>query len=99
MLFNLMGTGKPVLIQSFVVITLAGVIGSIIDSFLGATVQAQYLCAEKGTITERPYSGSVKNTLQRGIPIINNDMVNFLSITLAVILVFTTYAVFFNYKK
>ena len=55
-------------------ITAAGFTGALLDSFLGATVQAQYR-REDGSITENPEEGK----RVRGIPFIDNDMVNFLS--------------------
>ncbi len=56
-----------------------GFLGSIVDSILGATLQAQYRESSSGKMTERPHSKNMKNSLVRGYAFINNDMVNFLS--------------------
>jgi uncharacterized membrane protein len=55
------------------------VFGSIADSVLGATVQAKY--AVTGGYTEYPPSKKTKP--DKGFRIINNNMVNIMSVTLA----------------
>ncbi len=56
----------------------AGFLGSVFDSFLGATVQVQYR-RKDGSITERSEEGGEKNERARGIRWIDNDTVNLLS--------------------
>ncbi|MCA1949859.1 MAG: DUF92 domain-containing protein [Treponema sp.] len=68
-------------------VLIGGFMGSLVDSILGATLQAQYRCAETGRVVERPISGSLKNTLIKGLAWMNNDMVNFLSILIATFVV------------
>jgi uncharacterized protein (TIGR00297 family) len=65
------------------VVALGGFAGSVVDSLLGATIQAQYSGAA-GELTERPLGddGS-RNELVRGFRFINNDVVNFASCALA----------------
>jgi uncharacterized protein (TIGR00297 family) len=63
---------------------LAGCAGSVIDSVSGATIQASYRCPECGTIVETKKHCEKKTELVRGLAIINNDVVNFLSNLLAV---------------
>ncbi|MEW6062474.1 MAG: DUF92 domain-containing protein, partial [Bacteroidota bacterium] len=58
-------------------IVAAGVIGSLIDSLLGATVQAQYR-SEVGTIVERIVYHGKPTVLVRGFRWIDNDIVNWL---------------------
>jgi uncharacterized membrane protein len=55
----------------------AGFVGSVVDSFLGASVQAVYLCPSCGVETENRvhHCGSEAKRL-RGIGVINNDVVN-----------------------
>ncbi len=61
------------------IVTVAGVIGSVADSFLGALVQAQYKCKICGKITEKRFHCSSFSSLIRGISWINNDAVNFIA--------------------
>lgn len=58
-----------------------GLIGSILDSLLGATVQVIYHCSTCGKETERhPYHTCGSEThIQRGWPWLSNDGVNFAS--------------------
>lgn len=60
-----------------VAVALAGVAGSLIDSVLGATLQAAYRCPACGRPTERPIDdcGTVAE-LVRGNRLIDNDVVN-----------------------
>lgn len=61
----------------------AGFAGSVLDSVLGAAVQAKYR-AERGAdaLTERPRAGGGDLELARGIRWVNNDVVNFASVFL-----------------
>ena len=58
------------------------IVGSVFDSFLGATLQAAYR-RKDGTLTEEEYENGEKNERTRGIRWIDNDAVNFLSGLLA----------------
>ena len=57
-------------------VTVGGFIGSLVDSFLGATIQAQYLM--EGALTEQKAGVDGRaNRLVRGLSFVNNDIVNF----------------------
>ena len=55
---------------------LSGVIGNLVDSVLGATIQAQYRCQECGSNTEKTWHCLKPSVLIRGSARVNNDAVN-----------------------
>jgi uncharacterized membrane protein len=70
------------LVKVLVVVSLAGLIGSLVDSYLGGTLQAQYYDEHRNKITEKTHhlnddGTTVPNKLIRGIRWIDNDVVNF----------------------
>jgi uncharacterized protein (TIGR00297 family) len=57
-----------------------GLLGSLFDSLLGATVQGIYYCARCGVETERVlHSCGLRTSHLRGLRRLNNDQVNFVS--------------------
>ncbi|MCG8346123.1 MAG: DUF92 domain-containing protein [Chlorobiales bacterium] len=68
-------------VQSFMLIGLSGLVASLVDSFFGATIQAQYYDPVREKVTERTSSfrsdGTVvENKLIKGYRYVNNDVVN-----------------------
>lgn len=78
-LYLLFNIGKDVgLVQTFLiilVIVLSGVVGSIVDSILGATIQEKYILNDQ-SVSEME---SAEARLYSGIKGIDNNMINFLS--------------------
>ncbi|HVP35947.1 MAG TPA: DUF92 domain-containing protein [Terriglobales bacterium] len=72
--------------EIFLIIVIAGFLGSFIDSLLGAFLQAQYLCLICNKTTERKTHCNFDTKLLSGIPWLNNDWVNFLSSIYGIIL-------------
>ena len=73
-------------LRAFQMVTLGGFIGSMIDSILGATVQGVYYSEEMDGETEKKEYNGKPNLLVRGLSFVNNDLVNFLSIGIASII-------------
>lgn len=72
------------------IIALSGFAGSIVDSLLGATIQAIYWCSSCGKETERHplHSCGKETTLLRGWRWMNNDVVNLLCTASAALLAY-----------
>lgn len=69
----------PFRLKIFVLIVLAGLLGSLIDSLLGAYLQAQYLCPVCNKITEKKSHCNLETKKISGIFWLNNDWGNFFS--------------------
>lgn len=65
-------------LYSIAVVTVSGALGALVDSVLGGTVQVHYR-RKDGSLTEHEYSDGQRNERARGIPFVDNDVVNFLS--------------------
>ncbi|MCS7212012.1 MAG: DUF92 domain-containing protein [Chloroherpetonaceae bacterium] len=71
------------IIYSFALVGGSGLFASLVDSLLGATMQAQYYDPIRQKITERTHSRRedgtiIENELQRGYRWMDNDLVNFI---------------------
>jgi uncharacterized protein (TIGR00297 family) len=60
-------------------IAAAGLIGSYVDSILGATIQVQYKCSSCSKVSERNIHCSKNTNYFKGITWVNNDVVNLMS--------------------
>jgi uncharacterized protein (TIGR00297 family) len=66
------------LVWQFVIISLAGLLGALVDSVLGATIQVIYYCPHCHKETERHplHSCGTQTVRKRGLAWLNNDWVN-----------------------
>ena len=75
-----------VFIRGLLILTIGGFAGSIIDSYLGALIQAKYKGIKTGILTEKKFLPNEGVVLASGIAIITNDMVNLMSTLLSSVL-------------
>ena len=61
------------------VIALSGFLAALADSALGSAVQAKYRCPVCGALTEKKVHCGEKGSLEKGLSIVDNDMVNLLN--------------------
>ncbi|WP_071395753.1 DUF92 domain-containing protein [Bacillus tuaregi] len=66
--------------NEFLFILILGFCGNVIDTLLGAFVQAEYQCPNCGLKTEKKKHCGHRTRLIKGFSILNNDVVNFLSV-------------------
>lgn len=66
------------LLSFAVIVSVSGFLGSIIDSLIGASLQAKYRCIVCGKTTEKKLHHGKKTVLVEGISWLNNDAVNFI---------------------
>jgi uncharacterized protein (TIGR00297 family) len=72
---------------------ISGLLGSLFDSLLGATVQAIYYCSACDKETERQiHSCGTETRLRRGLHWMNNDVVNFLATLVGGLVAMVVYA-------
>ena len=63
------------------------------DSALGSAVQAKYRCPVCGALTEKKVHCGEKGSLEKGLRIVDNDMVNFLNNLSGAVLALVLYAI------
>jgi uncharacterized protein (TIGR00297 family) len=80
--------------KDLISIFLFGFLGNIFDTLLGAFFQVAYICRICSSETEKKIHCNQATTILRGVPILNNDAVNFLSGFLAAI-TFSVYHFYF----
>ncbi len=76
----------------FAVIVLAGLLGSVFDSILGATLQLQNQCVVCNKITERNVHCSQETKYFRGLKWLNNDIVNLFAGLFGIFIIITFYS-------
>lgn len=75
--------------EVLIIASVAGFAGALVDSVVGATVQASYWCPSCHKSAEQAvHSCGTPATLFRGVPWMNNDVVNALSIAAAAVMGF-----------
>ncbi len=86
-ILNIVGEASPIKILA--IVTLGGIIGSITDSILGATIQRKGLCENCGKMTESSkHCGKITKKL-RGIGFVDNNVVNFSSTVIGSLITLT----------
>lgn len=70
---------QGVSVYAAVLVCLMGFAGAVIDSYLGASVQAHYVDPDTGMLTENDEKDGRKLELAQGIRWVDNDMVNLMS--------------------
>jgi uncharacterized protein (TIGR00297 family) len=73
-------------ITEFYFILIFGFFGNLVDTILGAFIQASYQCLDCGSITEKQTHCGKKAKLMKGFHFLNNDTVNFLSVFFALVM-------------
>jgi uncharacterized protein (TIGR00297 family) len=73
-------------VMEFYWIFLFGFFGNLVDTILGAFVQASYQCLDCRILTEKQTHCGKKTKLIKGFHFLNNDTVNFLSVFFALVM-------------
>lgn len=77
----------------FLIIFISSFLGNMVDSLLGATLQAKYKCISCGKITESKTHCNKNTKFIKGISIIDNDKVNIIACLIGVLIGLITYKV------
>ncbi len=78
-------------LKFFLIILLSSFLGNLVDSLLGATLQAKYQCSICGKITESKIHCKIDTKFVKGISYINNDTVNVVASLIGVLFSLITY--------
>jgi uncharacterized protein (TIGR00297 family) len=73
------GFNLEILMYYGFIVTIGGFLGCMIDSYLGALLQAKYRGLDSGKLTEKNWLPNEKVVLASGLAIMTNDAVNLLS--------------------
>ncbi|WP_409301683.1 DUF92 domain-containing protein [Peribacillus sp. SCS-155] len=85
-------------ISWLILVTIFGFLGNLFDTVLGALYQAKYKCNACGIETEKQLHCGRPTMLIKGTKLLNNDLVNALSIFLASLLAAAVYMMLKNYS-
>ncbi len=77
--------GLPASLLGIIIIT--GTAGSLVDSLIGGSIQANFQCAECNNITEKRKHCNLPSMHVSGLYMVDNDMVNFLNTISGIIIV------------
>jgi len=77
---------NPLSIEIVVLLVLLGFLGSLVDSFIGATIQGQFRCQKCGKYTEKRLHCGVETYHERGFLFFNNDHVNITAALVAILI-------------
>lgn len=72
-------------LKNILLITLSGFLGSIVDSYLGASIQGQYQCTQCASYTEKKTHCQMRTKKIKGFHWLNNDLVNIFSALFAIL--------------
>lgn len=87
LLFSVGGYSVPTGLDAFALVAIAGVVGSLVDSVLGARIQAKYRSGDEAILVEVPPAGGLAcSALVSGYAWVTNDAVNFMSGTVVVVM-------------
>ncbi len=78
----------------FLIITICGFLGNLLDSFLGALLQVKYECPKCHIITEQENHCNTKTIRKSGNKFFNNDVVNLLTNALTGLLCYLLLIIF-----
>lgn len=78
----------------WILVTVAGFSGTLIDSILGSAFQVHYSCRICGRKTEKAEHCGTSGHVVKGFKVFNNDTVNFFSISIASVLGIFAYLLF-----
>jgi uncharacterized protein (TIGR00297 family) len=87
--YSLLWRSDIMIIETFWVFTslaFFGLVGSLIDSLIGATIQAKFIDAKTQKITESPGAKNNPNKKISGIRLITNGTVNFMSVAITAVI-------------
>jgi uncharacterized protein (TIGR00297 family) len=82
-IFYPMYNNKEFFLYAMLMSMLAGFLGSVTDSLLGASVQVQYNCPKCGKETEKKTHCYTKTNYKKGVNFFDNDLVNLVSVGFA----------------